>query len=143
MKTSRDRIALIAALAVVAAALLSAGTAAARCLPWAPDTVTLVGELEMRSLPGPPGYRHIARGDNPQDVYFIKLEKPICVNEDLESSLPRESHSGIMKVQLSTSSVTLNSLVGRRVSVSGTLFSGNSRHYRTPVALDVTAIRGG
>lgn len=134
-------------LTVLAVALLAPGVATAvRCLPWDPDPVTLVGKLVVRSLPGPPGYRSIARGDNPEDIYFVELETPICVNEDLASSLPRDAHHDVREVQLSVSSTmgaTLAALVGDRVRISGTLFSGNSGHYRTPVVLTVTSFRGG
>ncbi len=132
---------MLAALCTVAPA-----AAWARCLPWEPDPVTLVGVLEARELPGPPGYRSIARGDSLVTIYFVELDEPVCVKEDLESSLPRKSHHGVTTVQLSiaeTARGSIAALVGRRVRLTGTIFSGTTGHYRTPIALHVTSFRGG
>ena len=136
----------------VAGALLLIGllslpaAATARCLPWEPDPVTLVGVLEMRELPGPPAYRNIAKGDFAEPVYFVHLDEAVCVNEDLESSLPRKRHHGMTEIQLSIPKErrsTLTPLVGKRIRLSGTLFSGATAYYRTPVAIRVTSFRGG
>lgn len=126
--------------------LILPGMASARCLPWEPDPVTLVGVLEMRELPGPPSYRNIAKGDFAEPVYFVRLDKAVCVNEDLESSLPRKSHHGMTEIQLSIPKErrsSLTPLVGKTIRLSGTLFSGSTAYYRTPVAIRVTSFRGG
>ncbi|MAJ62020.1 MAG: hypothetical protein CBC48_20080 [bacterium TMED88] len=131
---------------LILALLWLPASASARCLPWEPDPVTLVGELEMRELPGPPSYRNIAKGDFAEPVYFVRLEEAVCVSEDLESSLPRKSHHGMTEIQLSIPKErrsSLTPLVGKRIRLSGTLFSGSTGYYRTPVAIRVTSFRGG
>lgn len=130
---------------VLMGALLMASPASARCLPWEPDAVTLTGQLEMRELPGPPGYRNIAQGDFAEQVYFIRLDEAVCVNEDLESSLPRKRQYGIEEIQLSLPKNTRSSLaplVGKRIRLTGTIFSGASAYYRTPIAIRVQSFRG-
>ena len=131
---------------LVIALLILPEMAIARCLPWEPDPVTLVGVLEVRDLPGPPSYRNIAKGDFAEPVYFVRLDEAVCVNEDLESSLPRKSHHGMTEIQLSIPKErrsSLTPLVGKRIRLSGTLFSGSTAYYRTPVAIRVTSFRGG
>jgi len=117
------------------------GDAAARCLAYEPARVTLTGEIEMRKLPGPPNYRSVARGDRPENVYFVKLEAPICVSGDPTSRLNSRSHAGLEEVQLIVSAVEGSAAAGRRVRISGTLSGGQGGAHRTPVLLTVKELR--
>ena len=104
--------------------------------------MTLTGELTSRSVPGPPGYRNIARGDHPETVVIIVLDAPICVNADPVSRANSRSHSQITEVQLVVTGSAWRALRGKRVKASGSLFAENSRHHRTPVVLTVRGLRG-
>ena len=124
------------ALSIVSLFLFSA-TAGARCLAYEPRSVTLTGEIEMRKLPGPPNYRSVARGDRPENVYFVKLEEAICVSGDPTSRLNSKSHAGVEEVQLILSAVKGSAAVGKKMRLSGTLSGAQSAHHRTPVLLTV------
>jgi len=117
--------------------LLVAGEAGARCLAYEPANVTLTGEIEMRKLPGPPNYSSVARGDRPENVYFVVLEKPVCVSADPTSRRNTRSHAGVEEVQLVISAVDASAAVGKRMRLSGKLSGAQSGHHRTPVVITV------
>jgi hypothetical protein len=113
----------------------------ARCLQYEPTTVALVGELRSATFPGPPNYRSIARGDYPESVFILTLDRAICVSGDPSSSLNSESHSKLTEVQLVVARDKVRSALGKRIRASGTLFGAHNGHHRTPVLLQVSAIR--
>jgi len=121
--------------------VLVASSASGRCLSYEPRPVTLTGEIEMRKLPGPPNYRSVARGDRPENVYFVRLENPVCVSADPTSRINSKSHAGIEEVQLIVSAVEGSSAVGRQMRLSGTLSSAKTAHHRTPVLLTVKEMK--
>lgn len=114
--------------------------AAARCLRYEPTTVTLSGELISRTVPGPPNYANIARGDFPETIFILQLAEPICVSPDPSSRQNSEGHAGVAEVQLSVAPVKARAWVGRRVRASGNLFSAHTDHHRTPVLLRVAKL---
>jgi hypothetical protein len=122
-------------------ALFAASEAAARCLAYEPSRVALTGELEMRKLPGPPNYRSVARGDRPENVYFVKLDAPVCVSGDPTSRLNSRSLAGVAEVQLIVSAVKGSSAVGKHMKIYGTLSGAQSGAHRTPVLLTVKEMR--
>jgi hypothetical protein len=124
-------------LLIVPLLVFAASNAGARCLSYEPKRVTLTGEIEMRKLPGPPNYRSVARGDRPENVYFVKLEQAVCVSGDPSSRLNSRSHAGIEEIQLIVSAVKGSAAVGKRMRISGSLSGAQSAHHRTPVLLIV------
>ncbi len=128
-----------AILAVVAGAALAGG----RCLSYEPAQVTLEGELTSRTVAGPPDYRSIARGDQPETVVILVLDAPICVRGDPSSRSNARTHTQITEVQLVVEGSRWRLLRGKRVKATGSLFAGNSRHHRTPVVLTVRGVRAG
>lgn len=121
--------------------VLSAAPCAARCLAYEPAVVSLVGELVSKTLPGPPNYANIARGDIPEVVLILHLEEPVCVSGDPTSRLNSTSRAGISEVQLFVLPGKARALVGRRVRATGSLFGAHTGHHRTPVVLRVSALR--
>lgn len=130
----------IIALATLLVLALGAAGAAARCLSYEPAKVTLVGTLTSRTVPGPPGYRSIAHGDYPETIYVLKLDEPICVSGDPTSRRNSKSHSHITEVQLVTPDVDPKRFLRKKVRASGSLFSAQMGHHRTPVVLAVAKL---
>ena len=130
---------------LVTTAILAAGVGAApagaRCLAYEPAQVTLTGELTSRMVPGPPDYRSIARGDQPETVVILVLDAPVCVRGDPSSRSNSQGHAQVAEVQLVVRGSAWRALRGKRVRVSGSLFAGNSGHHRTPVVLTVCGLR--
>jgi hypothetical protein len=116
-------------------------SATARCLAQEPSVVSLDGELRASLLPGPPNYVSIARGDYPESVLILTLDRAVCVSGDPSSSRNSQSHAGLLEVQLVVSQDQVRSLIGKRVRASGTLFGAHSERHRTPIVLQVRSIR--
>ena len=95
-----------------------------------------------RSFPGPPNYVSIAQGDYPEEVLILRLDRAVCVSSDPSSTTNSRGHSGLTELQLVVPRDDVRSLIGRRVRASGTLFAAQTDHHRTPVVLQVSAIRG-
>lgn len=114
--------------------------AAARCLQYEPTVLLLKGTFIKKSLPGPPGYTSIARGDLPEDVLFLQLDEPICVKGNPESTFNARTHTGITEVQLVVPVGQFLDLLGKRVRVYGSLFASSMRTHRTKVAMTVESI---
>lgn len=130
-----------AALALALLSTLAPLSATARCLAQEPSVVSLDGVLRSSLLPGPPDYASIARGDYPESVLILTLDRPICVSGDPSSSRNSQSHAGLLEVQLVVAREEALPLVGKRVRASGTLFGAHTKHHRTPVVLQVRSIR--
>lgn len=121
---------------------LSIGSAAdARCLTYEPTQVSLDGKLTTRSVPGPPGYVSIARGDHPETIAILVLDAPICVTADNASSNNAKGYTQITEVQLVMPKGSYTHLVDKQIRVTGTLSAARSRHHRTPVVMSVKAKR--
>ena len=128
---------LVLALLLVLAPL----SANARCLAYEPSVVSLDGELRSSLFPGPPNYTSIARGDYPESVLILTLDRAVCVSGDPSSSRNSQSHYDLLEVQLVLSKDQARSLIGKRVRASGTLFGAHTGHHRTPIVLQVRSIR--
>jgi len=129
-------------LMLVLSLLLLASPAAARCLSYEPAVVTLAGEVRSRTVPGPPGYANIARGDIPETIYVLALAEPVCVSADPSSKLNAKSAADVREVQLSVAKDKVRFLVGKQVHATGSLFHAHTGHHRTPVVLRVSKLSG-
>ena len=120
---------------VIAGALPSA--LAAQCLSY--DAVTLAGTLVRQTYPGPPDYRSFSRGDKPIVVPILQLERPVCV-VDPASRYPRRYNQREIELVLDAALLdTFRELLGKKVSVSGTLMDGGARHDK-PLVIAVSDI---
>jgi hypothetical protein len=111
--------------------------ALARCLKFEPVSVLLKGTFVSKSLPGPPGYSSIAKGDFAERVLFLQLEEPICVKGNPESTYNSRTQTGVKELQLVVPLGQSMELVGKRVRATGTLFSPVTNGHRTKVLMTV------
>lgn len=132
---------ILAAIALAVAFAFLTSPAGARCLTYEPTVVTLAGDLTSKTVPGPPNYVSIARGDLPEKIFILKLAEPVCVSADPSSRQNSESHASVAEVQLSVPPEKARAYVGKRVRASGALFSARTGHHRTPVLLRVSQLR--
>jgi uncharacterized protein DUF4431 len=111
------------------------------CKAYEPALVSLHGTLVRETLAGPPNYRDIHKGDDPETIWLLKLEPPICVDEDKAQPDLNPSQRNVRKVQLvldKEHGERANGLRGKRVVATGTLFGAHTGHHHTPVLLTVT-----
>src|SRR5690242_5751297 len=114
------------------------------CYHYRPASVSLTGRLIQRTLPGPPNYQSIARGDRPQVVDLLILDAPICTIPDYKDSPNTDAFQGQDTIQVRRAESTwrdVQRLTGRRVEVTGTLSEWALGPDRTPVVLDPTAVK--
>jgi hypothetical protein len=118
--------------------------AADSCYHYRPASVALTGRLIQRTLPGPPNYQSIARGDRPQVVDLLILDAPICTIPDYKDSPNTDAFQGQDTIQVRRAESTwreVRRLSGQRVVVKGTLAEWALGPDRTPVVIDPTEVR--
>ena len=95
---------------------------AADCLPYEPDVVELTGIVSMAHGFGPPGFGEDPAHDRKEDYVLLTLDKPICVTGG--RIVVDEDVAAIDALQLVPKSGRRfdRRLLGKRISVSGTLF---------------------
>lgn len=121
--------------------LAAAQVEMAGCKAYEPSQVSLHGTLVQETVAGPPNYRDIRKGDDPETIWVIKLELPICVDADKAQPDLNPRRRNVRKVQLvldNEHGERANSLRGKRVVATGTLFGAHTGHHHTPVLLPVT-----
>ncbi len=114
------------------------------CYHYRPALVSLTGRLIRRTLPGPPNYQNIARGDRPQVVDLLILDASICTIPDYKDSPNTDAFQGQDTIQVRRAESTWRAvarLTGRRVAVTGTLSEWALGPDRTPVVIDPTEVR--
>ncbi len=114
------------------------------CYHYQPAPVSLTGRLVQRTLPGPPNYQSVARGDRPQLVDFLILDAPICTVADYKDSPNTDAFQGQDTIQVRRAAATwpaVRRLTGSRVVVTGTLSEWALGPDRTPVVIDPTDVR--
>jgi len=117
--------------------------AAQKCFEYGP-TVSITGKLSSRVVPGPPNYSSIRKGDQKETMILLTLTEPICTtgNDPAGIDVPEE---GIRELQLAISKdedwPAIRRLIGKRATVSGTLFHAHTGHHRTKVLMDVSQVR--
>ena len=86
----------------------------------------------------------IRHGDQKETVLLLALAKPICTtgNDPAGVDVPE---TGIRDLQLAVTKdgdlPIIRRLIGKKVTLTGTLFHGHTGHHRTKVLLDVTKVR--
>ena len=116
------------------------------CLPYEPAVVTLEGTVTMGAFPGRPNYADTLHGDEIERPFILQLDRAICVEPDSSSRLYNDPRGGVRQVQLAVVGdslvLRLRRLVGRRIVVTGQLFSAETGHHHTPVLDLVRELRG-
>jgi uncharacterized protein DUF4431 len=115
------------------------------CYHYTPAPVELTGRLIQRTLPGPPNYQSIARGDRPQVVDLLILDSPICTVADYKGD-NTDAFQGQDTVQVRRAAADstwrdVRRLTGKHVAVAGTLSEWALGKDHTPVLIDPIGVR--
>lgn len=111
-----------------------------------PVSVTITGTLVEHTFPGPPGYESIADGDEPETVFLLVFNPPICTVgytlEEMEKQGYWDApHSKIDKMELvfiddpAYLYKKLRPYLGKSVQCTGELFDAQTAHHHTPVLI--------
>ena len=111
------------------------------CRSYEPAFVELHGRLVRKTFAGPPNYSDIRKGDQPETYWLLKLDSPICVNEDKAAPDLNLAQKNVRSVELVLDRGAYDkfkTLLGKRVVAAGSLFGGFTGHHNTLVLLKVT-----
>jgi hypothetical protein len=116
-------------------AMMSAPCAEAvpRCYQYGPELVAVTGRIFLRTDFGPPGYGEDPATDSRERHIYIKLDEPLCADEDAEGEA--EANVRAMEMVYFIHLPFKHEWVGKHVSVTGTLFHGITGHHWTKVLI--------
>ena len=122
--------------------LMAEAASGSREFRYDPAVVKLSGTVVLRAYAGPPNFESIRRGDRLERCWILKLNAPIDVVAD-EDDDDNETQRGVSEIQIVLLGAERPSALlraGRRVIVSGRLFSWQTAHHRTPVLIAVSGL---
>jgi hypothetical protein len=129
------------ALAAPESGVGAASSVGARCLPYSPASVTLTGTVTQKVFPGKPNFASVENGDEPENVWILDLSSPLCVNQQTAGDHTFGGHADVRDVQLLIDTEQTHDkvriLLGRSVTVTGSLDEAASMHNHTAVLLSV------
>jgi Domain of unknown function (DUF4431) len=114
------------------------------CLSYEPDTVELSGTISRKTLPGPPNYESIRKGDKPETLWILHLDRPICVTGNTDDvNEPERNVTDLQLVLDEKQYAQVRKFTGQRIrlTMTGTLFHAHTAHHRTSVLLAVKGIK--
>lgn len=102
------------------------------------DQLHLSGMLIRMTYPGAPNYESIAEGDAPEMVFILKPDQPISC----AVGAPQFDSEKLMQLLFTDTKnyKKYQDLVGRQVTVNGTLTYAETGHHHTPLMIDVLSI---
>ncbi|SRR6266446_8661329 len=130
---------MFAKLLVTAAVALSVASlvAEADCLSYT-RRVTVSGTLTRQVFPGRPNFTSVARGDEPEAYFVLRLDQPLCVAAN--PAYPNElvSMADILDIQLILYQPQFQQLrpwLGKHIVLEGSLDIAATGHHHTRVIL--------
>lgn len=124
---------LLLMLPVVGVAVLPA-SAADKVYQYYPEKVELTGMLVKKMFYGPPGYGEDPKHDKKEQVFILKLDRPIKV---VAQSSDYTSHDNVREIQISKiQGAALEQLLKKKVRIKGSLYSASIGHDHTDVLID-------
>ncbi len=116
-------------------------SAADDCLAFDREGVVLTGLVYLKTFYGPPNYGESPDTDALETQALLALDEPICVRASGEdSTVDAVGVSDVTLVPLG--GIGFARFSGRRVSVTGSLFSPITGHHRTAVLIEVRSDPG-
>lgn len=123
---------------LVAFVLTQGAFAGSKCFEYGPE-VRLQGHVVLRTFYGPPGYGENPKTDSRETQAILKLDRPICTEANPREYEDAEENQKEVTL-IPPSGMGFSKLVGRSVSVNGTLFHSHTGHHHTAVLIDVKRI---
>src|ERR1700730_12565093 len=122
-----------------AAVALSLATAPAKpdCLSYT-HRVTVSGTLTRQVFPGKPNFTSVARGDEPETYFVLRLDQPVCV--DANPAYPKDMVAmvDVVDMQLLLYQPQFQQLrpwLGKHVVLLGSLDIATTGDHHTPIIL--------
>lgn len=130
------RLVLLALLALTSACPLAQ---AEECLHYEPDLASLEGTLQLKAFPGPPHYKSVEFGDQPEVVWLLTLAKPVCIAA-LANDPWDIAREGVQTIEIIPRTSFALSLNGMAVRVQGTLSRAHGGHPHAEILLQASRV---
>ena len=123
--------------------LQSARTSSTNCLKYEPAVVNLSGAFKRRTFPGRPNYESVKKGDEPETVWILQLNKPVCVEGDANIwEYAREENISEMQLILTAAQYKRYKRLHKKlVLVGGKLLPQTTGHHHTKIMLEAAEIK--
>lgn len=109
------------------------------CLEYGP--IRLVGTLVRQTYAGPPDYESVTKGDEPQVIWVLQLERRVCV--DANAKYPREPTQIEIELALPADRYAqYRHLLGQKIIATGELVHGGA-NYQKRLVLEAGELRTG
>jgi hypothetical protein len=122
---------------------VSSIASAEQCLQYEPVTVAIRGSVSLISAYGPPGFGEDPWHDAREDYLALTFDTPVCVTASSKPQTEDVAEGDIKTVQLvfrnSEAFQGAKHWIGKKVSVTGSLYHGFTGHHHTTVLLKVDA----
>lgn len=112
----------------------------AQCLSYEPKVQSLSGVILRRTFPGPPSYSSIKAGDEAERYWILRLTKPICVDAADEPNIAEKSQKELQLVLDEIQYKEYRDLLGKNVTVTGTIFHSHTGHHHKKLLFTVSSI---
>jgi hypothetical protein len=113
-----------------------------QCVTYEPNTIALYGRITRKVFAGPPNYESVVKGDAAEQIWVLRLNRPVCVAANAEW----EAEGNVSEIQLvfgegNSQYKKYESLLGPKVVAKGKLFHAQTGHHHTKVLLTVISIK--
>src|SRR5215475_1172545 len=123
------------------AEILTLSSAATQCLEYEPKVISLSGVIVRETHPGPPNFESVANGDEPRTIWVLKLDKAICVLASDDVNVREDNEKEIQLVLNAEQYKRYRSLLGQKVTASGTLFHASTGYHHKLLLLKTDKMR--
>lgn len=120
------------------------GPVAAYCLYY--GDVSLTGRLVQQTYAGPPDFESVTKGDAPLVIWILQLDTGVCITSD-SASYPNVYNEREIQLVLGNDQyartapyVEYRYLLGKKISVTGTLLPGRGK-YEKPQVITLRSIK--
>jgi hypothetical protein len=114
------------------------------CLDYEPAMVTIQGKVSLKPAYGPPGFGEDPIHDAREDYLALTLDAPVCMKASSEPNSDDVAETEIKAMQLVFRNGEVfkqtKQWIGKRISVTGSLYHGFTGHHHTTVLLQVKEI---
>lgn len=111
------------------------------CLSYSEGVLT--GRLKSVTYPGRPNYESIEAGDEEETYFILVLPRPVCILEQKMEHYSEPAQRNISSVQLvlngRSTYKSLRPFLGKTVICSGSFFSAQTAHHKTPLLMSETS----
>jgi hypothetical protein len=109
----------------ILSAVFRTASGASYCLDY--GIVSLTGTVVRQVYAGPPDYESVTKGDEPQTIWILQLDRSVCV--EAVSGSTRLYNEREVQLEVTPDNVTqYRALLGQKIIATGRLLPGGARH---------------